>query len=52
LIVMTTVQTSDPQAMRVPLRPTAVPATRMPPVESIEEAPLKRSERLETSTTA
>jgi hypothetical protein len=50
LIVMTTVQTADPHALRVP--PSVAPATRIPPVESIEEAPLKRSDRLQTSTTA
>jgi hypothetical protein len=55
LIVMTTVQTPDPQAMRVPLTPTATapPTTRgLPSTESIEEAPLKRSDRVELSTTA
>ena len=50
LIVMTTVQTPDPQVMRV--SPRVPPATRVPPVESIEEAPLKRSDRLETLPTA
>jgi hypothetical protein len=50
LIVMTTVQTPDPQALHV--APTVVPAARIPPVESLEEAPLKRSDRLEISTTA
>jgi hypothetical protein len=50
LIVMTTVQTPDPHALRVP--PVVAPATRIPQVESIEEAPLKRSDRLPTSTTA
>jgi hypothetical protein len=50
LIERITVQTPDPHALRVP--PSVAPATRIPPVESIEEAPLKRSDRLETSTTA
>ena len=50
LIVMTTVQTPDPHVLHVP--PTVAPATRVPPTQSIEEAPLKRSDRLETSTTA
>jgi hypothetical protein len=50
LIVMTTVQTPDPRAL--PVSPSVAPATRIPPVESIEEVPLKRSDRLETSTTA
>ena len=51
LIFMTTVETPDPHTViRVP---TAVaPARRVPPVESIEEPPLKRSDRIETSTTA
>jgi hypothetical protein len=51
LIVMTTVQTPDPHALRVP--PAVVtPARQIPPTESLEEAPIKRSDRLETSTTA
>jgi len=50
LIVMTTVQTPEPRAIRVP--PSVAPANRIPPAESIEEAPLKRSDLLETSTTA
>jgi hypothetical protein len=51
LIVMTTVQTPpEPRAIRVP--PSVAPANRIPPTESIEEAPLKRSDLLETSTTA
>jgi hypothetical protein len=50
LIVMTTVQTPEPRAIRVP--PSTAPVNRIPPVESIEEAPLKRSDRLESSTTA
>ncbi len=50
LIVMTTVQTPEPRAIRVP--PSTAPVNRVPPVESIEETPLKRSDRLETSTTA
>jgi len=50
LIVMTTVQTPEPPAIRVP--PSVAPANRVPPAESIEETPLKRSDRLETSTTA
>ncbi len=50
LIVMTTVQTPAPQAMRVP--PAVPPARPVPPAESLEEAPLKRSDRFETSTTA
>ena len=51
LIFMTTVETPDPHTViRVP---TAVaPARRVPPVESIEEVPLKRSDRIEASTTA
>jgi hypothetical protein len=52
LIVMTTVQTPpEPRAIRVPPASTA-PVTRIPPTESLEETPLKRSDRLETSTTA
>lgn len=50
LIVMTTVQTPEPRASRVPQ--SAAPASRIPPAESIEEAPLKRSDLIETSTTA
>lgn len=50
LIVMTTVQTPEPRAIRVP--PVVAPVNRIPPAESIEEAPLKRSDLLETSTTA
>jgi hypothetical protein len=50
LIVMTTVQTPEPRAIHVP--PSVAPANRVPPAEAIEEAPLKRSDRLETSTTA
>jgi hypothetical protein len=52
LIVMTTVQTPpEPRAIRVPPASTA-PVTRIPPTESLEETPLKRSDRLEKSTTA
>jgi hypothetical protein len=36
--------------MRVP--PSVAPTNRVPPTESLEETPLKRSDRLETSTTA
>ena len=50
LIVMTTVQTPEPRAIRVP--PSVAPANRVPPAEAIEEAPLKRSDLIETSTTA
>jgi Putative zinc-finger len=50
LIVMTTVQTPEPRAIRVP--PSVAPTNRVPPAEPIEEAPLKRSDLLETSTTA
>lgn len=51
LIVMTTVQTPpEPRVIRVP--PSVAPANRIPPAESLEETPLKRSDRLETSTTA
>jgi hypothetical protein len=51
LIVMTTVQTPpEPRVIHVP--PSVAPANRIPPAESIEETPLKRSDRLETSTTA
>ena len=51
LIVMTTVQTPpEPRAMRV--QPSVPPTNRVPPTESLEETPLKRSDRLETSTTA
>jgi hypothetical protein len=50
LIVMTTVQTPDPQLIRV--SPQVPPATRIPPADSIEEAPLKRSDRVETLPTA
>jgi hypothetical protein len=51
LIVMTTVQTPpEPRAIRVP--PSVAPVNQIPPTESIEETPLKRSDRLETSTTA
>jgi len=50
LIVMTTVQTPpEPRVIRVP---SVAPVNRVPPAESIEEAPLKRSDLLETSTTA
>jgi hypothetical protein len=50
LIERITVQTSDPHAIRV--APSVAPPARVPPVQSIEEEPLKRSDRLETSTTA
>jgi hypothetical protein len=50
LIVMTTVQTPEPRVIHVP--PSTAPVNRIPPTESIEEAPLKRSDRLEASTTA
>jgi hypothetical protein len=52
LVVMTTVQAPDPHlGIRVP--PAVSPASRIPPVVVPEEAlPLKRSERLQTSTTA
>jgi hypothetical protein len=51
VIVMTTVQ--QPLEPRAAIRPpTVAPVNRVPPVESIEEPPLKRSDRLETSTTA
>jgi hypothetical protein len=51
LIVMTTVQTPpEPRVIHVP--PSVAPVNRIPPAESIEETPLKRSDRLETSTTA
>jgi hypothetical protein len=51
LIVMTTVQT--PSEPRPIIRPSTVaPVNRVPPVESLEEAPLKRSDRIEPSTTA
>jgi hypothetical protein len=51
LIFMTTVETPDPHTVsRVPT--VAAPRNRVPPVESIEEPPLKRSDRIETSTTA
>jgi hypothetical protein len=50
LIVMTTVQTPpEPKMMRVP---SVAPPNRLPAPESIEETPLKRSDRLELSTTA
>jgi Putative zinc-finger len=50
LIVMTTVQTPDPHTG---IRPSPVaPVSHVPPVESLEAAPLKRSDRLTTSTTA
>ncbi len=51
LIVMTTVQTPEPRAIRVPPS-VAPPTSRIPPAESIEETPLKRSDLLATSTTA
>jgi hypothetical protein len=51
LIVMTTVQT--PPEPRPIIRPSTVaPANRVPPVETLEEVPLKRSDRIEASTTA
>jgi len=51
LIVNLTVQTPpEPRAIRVP--PAVAPTNRIPPAEAIEETPLKRSDRLETSTTA
>jgi hypothetical protein len=51
LIVMTTVQTPpEPRAIRVP--PSVAPTNRVPPAESIEETPLKRSDLPQTSTTA
>lgn len=52
LIFMTTVETPAPHTgIRVPAARVA-PVNRVPPVESIEEAPLKRSDRIEASTTA
>jgi len=51
LIFMTTVETPAPHTVRAPAA-TVAPVTRVPPVESIEEAPLKRSDRIEASTTA
>ena len=51
LIFMTTVESPAPHTrLRTPT--TVAPPDRVPPVESIDEAPLKRSDRLETSTTA
>jgi hypothetical protein len=50
VIVMTTVQTPDPHTS-VRRSPVA-PVRRAPPVEPIEEPPLKRSDRLLMSTTA
>lgn len=51
LIYMTTVQTPGPRAeMRV--SPVVPPVAPIPAPESVEEVPLKRSERTETSTTA
>jgi Putative zinc-finger len=51
LIYMTTVETPAVHtAIRVPA--VVAPASRVPPVESIEEPPLKRSDRIQTSTTA
>jgi hypothetical protein len=51
--VVTTVQTPEPRAT-ARVAPVVAPAVRLPipPVESIDEAPLKRSDRLLTSTTA
>jgi len=52
LIVVTTVQTTEPRTS-VRVSPAVAPAVRIPPVESVvDEPPLKRSERLQTSTTA
>jgi len=51
LIVVTTVQTSNPRTT-ARVSPAVTPAVRIPPVESVDEPPLKRSERLQTSTTA
>jgi Putative zinc-finger len=51
LIFMTTVETPAPHtSIRVPT--SVAPVNRVPPVKSIEEAPLKRSDRLPISTTA
>ena len=50
LIVMTTVQTPEPRAL--PASPAVTPAARAPQPESLEEAPPKRSERIEMSPTA
>jgi hypothetical protein len=51
LIVTTTVQTQDPATARV--TPAVVaPASRIPPVESIAEPPVKRSGHQQLSTTA
>jgi hypothetical protein len=53
LIVMTTVQTSEPRAgLRIVAPAVVAPASQLPPVEATEEAPLKRSQRIEMSTTA
>jgi hypothetical protein len=52
LIFMTTVETPAVPHTRLRTPTTVAPPNQVPPVESIEEAPLKRSDRLETSTTA
>jgi hypothetical protein len=50
LIVVTTVQ--EPRAAVRVVAPVVAPAVRIPPVESIDAPPLKRSDRSLTSTTA
>jgi hypothetical protein len=51
LIVVTTVQ--EPRAATtVRVAPVVAPVVPIPPVESIDAPPLKRSDRLLTSTTA
>jgi hypothetical protein len=52
LIERITVQTPGPHPLRVPPATVVAPARQIPPTESLEEAPIKRSDRLETSTTA
>jgi hypothetical protein len=52
LIYRTTVQTPDPHPLRVPPATVVAPPRQIPPTEPLEEAPIKRSDRLETSTTA
>jgi hypothetical protein len=51
LVVMTTVQAPDPH-MGIRVAPTVAPSSRIPPPVPEDAQPLKRSERLQTSTTA
>jgi hypothetical protein len=52
LIFNVTVETPATPQTRIRVPAAVAPVNRVPSVESIEEAPLKRSDRVEASTTA